>query len=73
MLCAECLPFYSRMKVFKLHFGKVITHRSIWGDQINGLMLERRNSIANALELHLSCTNPSKVLICGSNAFFVDQ
>ena len=26
---------------------------------INGLMQERRNSIANALELRLSCTNPS--------------
>ena len=26
---------------------------------IDGLMQERRNSIANALELHLSCTNPS--------------
>ena len=28
---------------------------------INGLVQERRNSIANALELHPSCTNP---LIC---------
>ena len=27
---------------------------------INGLVQGRRNSIANALELHLSCTNPSK-------------
>ena len=26
---------------------------------IDGLMQERRNSIANSLELHLSCTNPS--------------
>ena len=26
---------------------------------INGLVQERRNSIANTLELHLSCTNPS--------------
>ena len=26
---------------------------------INGLVLERSNSIANALELHLSGTNPS--------------
>ena len=30
------------------------------GDQIDGLVQERRNSIANALELRLSCTNPSK-------------
>ena len=28
--------------------------------QIDGLVQERRNSIANALELHLSCINPSK-------------
>ena len=27
-------------------------------DYINGLVQERRNSIANALELGLSCTNP---------------
>ena len=30
------------------------------GRQIDGLVQERRNSIANALELRLSCTNPSK-------------
>ena len=29
-------------------------------NQIDGLMQERRNSIANALELRLSCINPSK-------------
>ena len=28
--------------------------------QIDGLMQERHNSIGNALELRLSCTNPSK-------------
>ena len=28
--------------------------------QIDGLVQERRNSIANAMELPLSCTNPSK-------------
>ena len=28
--------------------------------KIDGLMQERRNSIANALELHLSCTKPSR-------------
>ena len=27
--------------------------------QVNGLVQERRNSIANALELRLSCTNLS--------------
>ena len=29
--------------------------------KIGGLVQERRNSIANALELCLSCTNPSKL------------
>ena len=33
-----------------------LTH---WELHIDGLMEERRNSIANALELRLSCTNPS--------------
>ena len=28
-------------------------------DQFNGLVQERRNSIAKALELRLSCANPS--------------
>ena len=28
-------------------------------DHIDGLVQERRNSIANALELRLSCINPS--------------
>ena len=27
-------------------------------DKMDGLVQERRNSIANALELRLSCTNP---------------
>ena len=31
----------------------------IFGSHIDGLMQERRNSIANALGLRLSCTNPS--------------
>ena len=31
-----------------------------WRLKIDGLVQERRNSIANALELRLSCTNPSR-------------
>ena len=43
---------------------------------INGLLQERRNSIANALELRLSCTNPSIlyrsfVLYCAVNSFYL--
>ena len=30
--------------------------------QVDGKVQERQNSIANALELHLSCTNPLKWL-----------
>ena len=32
--------------------------------QIDGLLQERRNSIASALELPLSCFNPSKYSNC---------
>ena len=35
----------------------------------DGLVQERRNSIANALELHLSCTNPSIWYMC-TQVFF---
>ena len=38
-----------------------MSHRGeISNPQIDGLVQERRNSIANALELRLSCTKPSK-------------
>ena len=39
------------------NMSKYITR--IHAEYINGLVQERRNSIANALELRLSCTNPS--------------
>ena len=32
----------------------------VTAQQIDGLVQKRRNSIANTLELRLSCTNPSK-------------
>ena len=37
-------------------------HQYLTERQIYGLVQERCNSIANALELHLSCTNPSKYI-----------
>ena len=40
-------------------FVKYISCLDIDWVYIDGLMQERRNSIANALELRLSCTNPS--------------
>ena len=33
---------------------------ALWFYEVDGLVQERRNSISNALELRLSCTNPSK-------------
>ena len=39
----------------------------IWSLCIDGLMQERRNSIANTLELRLSCTNPSICTIHPNN------
>ena len=35
-------------------------------EHLDGLIQERRNSIANALELRLSCTNPS---ICNCRVY----
>ena len=53
-------------KLQPLHFSAVLPalvsfHHSsypLWYLYIDGLVQERRNSIANTLELHLSCTNP---------------
>ena len=38
-----------------------------WQHDIDELVQERRNSIANALELRLSCTNPSTLYWCFEN------
>ena len=40
---------------------------SMWSNSIHGLVQERRKSIADALELRLSCTNLS---ICGCNSLW---
>ena len=39
-------------------------------EQKNGLVQEGRNSIADALELRLSCTNPSKWLLATSLTYY---
>ena len=44
-----------RLNYYMSHFAWPKNH----GHYIDGLVQERRNSIANALELRLSCTNPS--------------
>ena len=53
---------------------KYSIHKSLlsYGDHIDGLAQERRNSIANTLELHLYCTKPSKPSgsLCGISIGF---
>ena len=49
--------------VLHLHDMSLLFSRDIYR-YIDGLVQERRNSIANALELRLSCTNPS--ILCSS-------
>ena len=42
-----------------LQSQNIVPEKHCFCFHINGLMQERHNSIANALELCLSCTNPS--------------
>ena len=46
----------------------VLLNKNNYGD-IDGLVQERRNSIANTLELRLSCINPSISLLCLCDLF----
>ena len=51
---------YYRMKfqsVGNTEFNTAYLH-ALWFYEVDGLVQERRNSISNALELRLSCTNP---------------
>ena len=53
---------YYRMKfqsVGSAEFNTAYFH-ALWFHEVDGLVQERRNSISNALDLRLSCTNPSK-------------
>ena len=53
---------YYRMKFQSLgnaEFNTAYFH-ALWFYEVDWLVQERRNSISNALELRLSCTNPSK-------------
>ena len=52
-------PHKGSLPVDSPHKGSVIVKVRPWHDLIDGLVQERRNSSANALELRLSCTNPS--------------
>ena len=53
---------YYRMKFQSVGGGEFNTayFHALWFYEVYGLVQERRNSISNALELRLSCTNPSK-------------
>ena len=51
--------FKQQCWVCTFHKSKCLLQRMQFSAYIDGLVQERRNSIANALELHLSCTNPS--------------
>ena len=56
------IMIYYQMKfqsVGSAEFNIVYFH-AFWFDEVDGLVQERRNSIFNAPELRLSCTNPSK-------------
>ena len=41
----------------------MLYHWNIIYGELDGIVQERRNSIANALELRLSCTKPSDLYI----------
>ena len=55
------IPFFYSDKIHYVSFYAYAYFDSIVDKYVhgNGLVQERRNSIANALELRLSCTNPS--------------
>ena len=60
---ADCRYTHNKPKQIKtmyIHMGNVV-YIYIY---IHGLVQKRRNSIANALELRLSCTSPSICCIC---------
>ena len=58
----------STYKFNKCHYRYTVVHgntdnmrknNSLWWDQYDGIVQERRNASANALKIRLSCTNPS--------------
>ena len=51
-------------------FGKHKHWKAVW-DQIDGFLQERHNSIANAMELRLSCTNQSICLFSDNSLYML--
>ena len=56
------------MKNYSLDVCPITMHYN-YTHEIDGLVQERRNSSALAMELRLSCTNPSKWTIAGLMLF----
>ena len=57
---AKCFQFFSSQST-PMPARRKIEKKNVISEHINGLVQERRNSSALAMELHLSCTNP---LLC---------
>ena len=59
-LCTDLDPYLDRVfKYWMLFTERFFFCYRLYRCYIDGLVQEKRNSIANALELRLSCTNPS--------------
>ena len=56
--------FNTFVKLYTTEYEALITSSYVWIYHIDGSVQDRRNSIANALELRLSCTNPSISSLC---------
>ena len=76
--CRYCKYWWLYWPLVSVMIAPPFEARSCWNNEvfefevqhINGLVQERRNSIANALELHLSCTNPSIQSVFNINMFY---
>ena len=62
-----------RWCVKSLWCGNQIVSRICRWSQIDGLVQQRRNSIADALELRLYCTKPSKCYLCPLPVADIDE
>ena len=60
---AACVARSSAAMILTVSDKQILIFHELWihsAHEIDGLVQVRRNSIANALELRLSCTNPLK-------------
>ena len=54
---SQTITFYASVWPRLMH--QILSHNKTMAEHVNRLMQKRHNSIANALELRFSCTNPS--------------